>query len=72
VLDYRLFNLYTCITNTKLLQLRPCKETAVRALKEHDPMARIRFGNQIRKSVHDAEVDPHLVFFSDKACFPLP
>jgi hypothetical protein len=43
---------------------------AVRDSKEHEPIARIRFCNQIRESVHDAEVDPH--FFSDEACFSLP
>jgi hypothetical protein len=45
---------------------------AVRALKEYDPIARIRFCNQIRKSAHDAKVDPHLVFFFDKVCFSSP
>ena len=56
---------------TKSLQLRFCKEMAVRALKEHNPTARIRFCNQIRKSVHDAKVNQHLVFFFDEACFSL-
>jgi len=57
---------------TKLLELRPCKTMAVRVLKEHDPIAEIRFCKQIRKSVHDAKIDPHLVFFFDDACFSLP
>lgn len=57
---------------TELLQLRVCKAIAARALKEHDPTARVRFCNQIRKSVHDAKVDPHLVLFFDEACFSLP
>jgi len=45
---------------------------AARTLKEHDRTARIRFCNQIRKSVHDAKLDPHLVFYFDEACFSLP
>jgi len=57
---------------TKLLQLRPCKAMVVCALKQYDPTARIRFCNQIRMSVHDAKVNPHLVFFFDEACFSLP
>jgi hypothetical protein len=54
---------------TKLLKLRPYERTVVHAFKEHDPFARINFCNWFLQSVHD-EGEPHLVFFSDKACFP--
>jgi hypothetical protein len=47
---------------TKLLQLRLCKTTVVRALKEHHPVARIQLCNSFLPSVHDGEVDPQ--FFS--------
>jgi hypothetical protein len=56
---------------TKLLQLRPCKVTAVHALKEHDPVSRIHFCNWFLQSVHDGEVDPQLVLVSDEARFYL-
>jgi hypothetical protein len=54
---------------TKLLQLRPCKATVVNALMEHDPVARIQFCTLFLWSVQDGEVDPQLVFFTDKASF---
>jgi hypothetical protein len=56
---------------TKLLKLRPYKTKVVYALKEHDPVARIHFYNWFLQSVHDGEVDPQLVFFSDEAWFSL-
>lgn len=46
---------------TRQLQLRQYKTTAVRALKELDPVARVRSRNCFLPSVRDEEVDP--VFF---------
>jgi hypothetical protein len=43
----------------------------VHALKEHDPVRRIRFCDWFLQSVLDGEVDPQLVFFSDEAWFSL-
>jgi hypothetical protein len=40
-------------------------------LKEHNPVVRINFCNWFHRSVHDGEVDPQLVFFSDEAWFSL-
>ena len=44
-------------------QTRPCKATVVHALKEHDPVIGIHFGNWFLQSVYDGEVHPQLVFF---------
>ena len=35
----------------------------VHALKEHDLIGRLHFYSQFLQSVHDGEVEPHLVFF---------
>jgi hypothetical protein len=40
-------------------------------LKEHDPVARINFCYWFLQSIHDGEVDPQLVFFSDETWFSL-
>jgi hypothetical protein len=40
-------------------------------LKEHDPVARIHLCNWFLQAVHDGEVDPQFVFFSDEAWFSL-
>lgn len=52
-------------------QLRLCKATVVHAWKEHDPIARIRFGNWFLQSVNDGEVHPVIVFFSNEGWFSL-
>jgi hypothetical protein len=43
----------------------------VHALKEHDPVERTNFFNWFLRSVHDGEVDPQLVLFSDEVWFSL-
>lgn len=43
----------------------------VHAYKEHDLAARIHFCNQILRSIHNGEVDRHLMFFSYEACILL-
>ena len=53
------------------LQLQPWNTMVVHAYKEHDLATRIHFCNQFLQSVHNGEVDLHLVFFSYKACFLL-
>jgi hypothetical protein len=43
----------------------------VHALKENDPIVRTIFCNWFLRSVHDGEMDPHLVFFPNEAWFSL-
>jgi hypothetical protein len=56
---------------TKLLKLRPYRTVVVYALKARDPVARSNFCNWFLQPVHDGEVDPQLLLFSDEAWFCL-
>jgi hypothetical protein len=49
------------------LQLRPHETTVVHALKENNRVTRIGFCNWFLQSVHDGDVDPQLLFFSDES-----
>lgn len=53
----------------KLLQLLPCNEKVVHALKEHDRVARIHFCVWFIKAARDGEADPPLVLFCDEVRF---
>jgi hypothetical protein len=53
------------------LFLWPYKTMIFHALKEHDLVARIIFCYWFLWSIHDGEVDPQLVFFSNDAWFSL-
>lgn len=56
---------------TRLLKLQPYKITAVQELKTGDPAKRLQFCEWVLKSVHDGEIDPYLIFFSDESWFHL-
>jgi hypothetical protein len=61
---------------TKLLKLKPYKTRQdktrqVHELQPRDPASRVNFCNWMLQSIHDGEIDPNLIFFSDEACFYL-
>jgi transcriptional antiterminator len=58
-------------TATQLLKLRPYKTSVIHALQQRDTAGRVHFCSWFLQSVVKCEIDPHLTFFSDDACFHL-
>jgi hypothetical protein len=56
---------------TKLLKLKPYKSRQVHELQPRDPASRVNFCNWMLQSIHDGEIDPNLILFSDEAWFHL-
>jgi hypothetical protein len=58
-------------TATQYLKLRPYKTTVIHSLQPRDPANRVHFCSWFLQSVVEGEIDPQLIFFSDKVWFHL-
>jgi hypothetical protein len=58
-------------TATQLLKRRPYKTTIIHALQPRDSASRVHFCSWFLQSVVKGDIDLHLTFFSDEACFHL-
>jgi hypothetical protein len=56
---------------TKLLKLKPLKTTVVHEMQACGTANKVNFYIWILQSVHESQVDPHLIFLSDEASFHL-